>query len=432
MAAAIEILEDFEARRVPLKTCLQDWARMHRFAGAKDRAWLSGLCLDALRKRNSLRWRMGADGPRAMVLGALGFEWAWPVEEIAAAAAEEPHGPGALTETERAQLESPRALEDAPSHVQGDYPDWLEAQMARIFGVAAVEEGAALAARAPVDLRVNLLKATPEKAEKALTPVKAEPSAFIISALRIPAPPPSERAGAVETIPAFGKGWVEVQDLGSQIAALAAGEAAGLQMLDLCAGGGGKTLALASAAGNSGQIYAYDADARRLAPIHDRLRRAGARNIQVRAPTDENPLSNLESRMDFVLVDAPCTGSGVWRRHPDTKWRLKSAQLEARMAEQDQALDQAAAYVKPGGRLAYVTCSLFAEENEDRLAAFRARHVDFAPLDAFAQIAASGVLTEAGRARLQAFRTDEEALRLTPLRMETDGFFIAVLRKRTG
>src|SRR5205085_9238874 len=173
-----------------------------------------------------------------------------------------------------------------------------------------------------VDLRVNTLKTDPARALKALTAFEPQALSELPDAIRIAAPDPSARSGAVEAIPQFSKGWFEVQDLGSQIAASAAGDVKGKQVLDLCAGGGGKTLALAAAMGNTGQIYAYDSDARRLTDTVRRSDRAGVRNLQVRSPLHADALKGLEGRMDVVFIDAPCSGSGSWRRHPDTKWRL--------------------------------------------------------------------------------------------------------------
>ena len=179
------------------------------------------------------------------------------------------------------------------------------------------------------------MKTDPEKGFGALKAVGAQPAGILATAARIPAPPPSEKTSDVTIIPAFSKGWVEVQDLGSQIAAAAAGDIAGKQVLDYCAGGGGKSLALAAMMRNRGQLYAFDADPRRLKPIYERASRAGVRNLQIVNPlTDMEALSALKGRIDVVLVDAPCTGSGVWRRHPDSKWRLTPEQLATRMQEQ--------------------------------------------------------------------------------------------------
>ena len=158
-----------------------------------------------------------------------------------------------------------------------------------------------------------------------------------------------------------------------------------MQVLDFCAGAGGKTLALAAMMANQGQIYATDSDGRRLTPIFERLARSGARNVQVRAPRGaQDVLSDLAGRCDLVLIDAPCTGSGAWRRNPDAKWRMRPGALEQRIKDQNESLENAARFVKPGGRLVYVTCSLLKAENEDRVAAFLERHADFLPLDAAA------------------------------------------------
>ena len=417
LAAAIEVLTEIEARRRPVRLALKTWGEGARYAGAKDRAWVSGLVLDVLRRRRSLAWRMGDDTPRAAVLAAVRFLWGWPVDKVAETAAEAPHGPGPLTPAEAAALEAPRPLDEAPAAVRGDYADWLDASFARVFGEARVEEGAMLAERAPVDLRVNTLKTDPERALKALAPLDARPAGVLPTALRIAAPEATARGGAVEAIPAFSKGWFEVQDLGSQVAASAAGDVRGKQVLDLCAGGGGKTLALAAMMGASGQIYAYDSDARRLTDTIRRGDRAGVRNLQIRSPINPNPLKGLEGKMDVVFIDAPCTGTGSWRRHPDTKWRLTPEALARRTKDQDAVLDHGATFARPGGRLVYVTCSVLPEEDEDRVAAFLARAPGFhvKPVEVPPELAD----------RL----TPEGYLRLTPRSSGTDGFFVAVLEK---
>lgn len=426
ISAAIEILEDFNARRVPLKTAIADWGRNNRYAGAKDRAWISGLCLDVLRKRNTLAKAMGEDAPRALVLAALRFLWATPVEEIAEAAVEKPHGPGALSAAEKAALNA-ADLASAEAH---DFPEWLTPRIERAFGERTGDVMSAFAVRADVDLRINTLKATLEKALGALKSVKGEQVPVLTTAARIAAPDPSQKAPAVTIIPAFNKGWVEVQDLGSQIAAAAAGEVKSAQVLDYCAGGGGKTLALAALMENSGQLYAYDRDARRLKPLYARAKRAGVRNLQILNPaTDKDGLAELEGKMDIVFVDAPCSGSGTWRRHPDTKWRLTEKQLQTRVREQDQVLREAEKFVKPGGRLVWVTCSFLMEENEDRLADFLASMNDFSKASAIEGMCASGLVTDEGRTLLKQCETPDGAVRLTPDKIRADGFFVSVLHK---
>ena len=415
VTAAIEVLTDVETRHKPIRMALKNWGEGARYAGSKDRAYVSGLALDALRRRRSLGWRMGDESPRAAILGVLAYEWGWSLDRLAEAVAEEFHGHGPLTEAERTTLTTPIALTDAPASVQGDYPAWLEASFHRVFGDHAAEEGAALSERAPVDLRVNTLKSDPARALKATSPLNTEALPELETALRIPAPAASERAGSVETIPAFSKGWFEVQDLGSQIAASCAGDVKGAQVLDLCAGGGGKTLALAAAMGNTGQIYAYDSEARRLADTIRRGDRAGVRNMQIRSPVHDDALKGLDSRMDVVFIDAPCSGSGAWRRHPDTKWRLSEETFAKRQADQDAVLDLGAKFVKVGGRMIYVTCSVLAEEDEDRVAAFMARSPGFAVRPATTQFVQH--------------LTPEGYLRLTPRTAGTDGFFVAVLER---
>jgi 16S rRNA (cytosine967-C5)-methyltransferase len=291
----------------------------------------------------------------------------------------------------------------------------MEGPRPGVCGAAGAAAAEALSHRAPIDLRVNTLKSDPARALKALSHFYVEPAGPLATALRVAPPAASNRAAPVETAPEFEKGWFEVQDLGSQIAAACAGDIAHRQVLDFCAGGGGKTLALAAAMANTGQIFAYDSDARRLTDTVRRSRRAGVRNLQVRSPLQPGALSGLEGRMDLVFADAPCTGSGTWRRHPDAKWRLTEAQMMRRMAEQDAVLAGAADYVRPGGRLIYVTCSLFAEENEDRIAAFVAGRPDFV----VEPVAAPGDFS----------LTPEGYLRLTPLSAGTDGFFVATLRR---
>ncbi len=346
-AAAIEVLSDIEARRRPAADAMKDWGLAHRFAGSGDRAAISSLVYDALRKKSSSGWIMGGPSPRAEILGALRQTRGLDVEAIAALFSGEGHAPAKLTEAERARLAA-ADLSGAPAHVVGDFPEWLGAQFEASFGASAAQEGRALAERAPVDLRVNLLKATRDKALRALAHLKPEPTPFSPVGMRI-AMRADGRAPPLASDPAYVKGLVELQDEGSQLAALLAEAKPGMQVLDLCAGAGGKTLALAAAMGNQGQIYAADPDAHRLAPIFARLARSGARNVQVRAPKGRaDVLADLKGRCDLVLIDAPCTGSGAWRRNPDAKWRIRPGALEQRIKDQDETLESAARFRQAG------------------------------------------------------------------------------------
>ena len=418
--AAIGVLEQVETARRPARLALKAWSDTARYAGSGDRAFVAGLVLDALRRRRSAAWRMEQDSPRGTVLGVLALHWNWPTDRIAAAFAEAPHGPGALSAAEATRIAEPRDLAGAPDAVAADLPDWLAPSFERVFGDRVRTEAEALARRAPVDLRVNTLKSDPARALRAAEALGAHPVAGLPLALRIDPPAAAERTPSVESLPEFVKGWMEVQDAGSQVAAACAGDIAGAQVLDFCAGGGGKTLALAAAMGSTGQIYAYDSDARRLADTVRRGERAGIRNLQVRTPLRPDPLKDLVGRMDLVFIDAPCSGSGAWRRHPDTKWRLTPEALARRQADQDAVLDGGALYVRPGGRLIYVTCSVLAEENEDRVAAFLERHPEFSVRPATDDPERLPHLTAEGY------------LRLTPATSDTDGFFVAVLARADG
>ncbi|MBE7219720.1 MAG: RsmB/NOP family class I SAM-dependent RNA methyltransferase [Caulobacteraceae bacterium] len=423
VTAAIEVLTVTEEQRRPVSDVLRDWGRSHRFAGSKDRAAIADLAYDALRVRASAAWIMGSDGPRDLMLGALRRARGMTTEAIAALADGSEHGPQPLSDTERARLDADD-LTAAPSHVRGDYPEWLADDFATVFGDAAAEEGAAMARRAPVDLRVNGLKGDRAKALRSLAhlhPIETPHSPWGLRLVHSQA----ERAPAMAAEPAYAKGLVEVQDEGSQLAVLLAGAAPGQQVLDLCAGGGGKTLALAAVMANKGQIYAADSDGRRLTPIYDRLARADARNVQVRAPRGQaDVLSDLVGRCDLVLVDAPCTGTGTWRRNPDAKWRLRPGALEQRAKAQDEVLAAAVRYLKPGGRLVYVTCSVLRGENEDRVAALLDAQPDLLPVDAGVMASRAGV-PELGA---QASRLGP-GLRLTPRATGTDGFYVAALAK---
>ncbi|MBY0563720.1 MAG: RsmB/NOP family class I SAM-dependent RNA methyltransferase [Hyphomonadaceae bacterium] len=417
--AAIEILTSLETERRPAAEAVKAWMLTHRFAGSKDRAEIGDLVFGALRWQQSSAWRMDADTPRAWVWGALRWGFGRSADWIAASCADDPHAPGPPSESERAALASD-SIANAPAYVRGDYPEWLDASMTRAFGEARAEEGAALAAPAPLDLRANRLKTTRERLIEALgkSPKLKEPPAPTPCApdgVRIPWAQGRNFPWATEQ--SFLKGWFEVQDEGSQLAALLCAVKPGMQVADVCAGGGGKTLALAAAMDNKGQIFAHDVDGARLAPLKERLDRAGVRNVQIRAPMrTKDALSDLRARMDVVLVDAPCTGSGTWRRAPDSKWRLRPNAFARRLAEQRQALALAAPLVKPGGRLVYVTCSVLPEENEDQIAAFLAANPDFKA----APLALAGVPAHARGLALQ----------MTPLRTGCDGFFVAALERR--
>ena len=421
LAAAIDVLDDMEKRHRPVAEALKDWGLSHRFAGAGDRAAIGNIVYDALRRKRSGEWAFGAETARARAFAALMREGGWTPESLNAELTGDRFAPELLGEAEIRHFNS-TAIDRAPAPVAADCPDWCAPLFERVFGAEWPEECAALATRPPLDLRVNVLKADRGKILAALSASGAEAAAIATQGVRIPPIKGDGRHPNVQAEPAFQKGWFEVQDEGSQIVAALAGAGSPRQVLDYCAGAGGKTLALSAALGNHGQIFAYDADKARLAPIFDRLRRSGSRNVQI--VTDEDALGTHRQAMDLVLVDAPCTGSGTWRRRPDAKWRLTDRQLEVRRKEQADILDRAQRYVRPGGMLAYVTCSLFREENGDQVEAFCARNPAFHPLD-HALLWNAVFAGKEDRARID----PKAGVVLTPLQTGTDGFFFAALER---
>ena len=430
LAAAIEVIADIEARRRPASDALKDWGLSHRFAGSGDRAAIAGLVFDGLRRRASSAHVMGEESPRAVMLGMLRLERKLASEAIAALANGARFAPAPLSAGERSRLDH-ADLEGAPAWVIGDYPQWLDPYLSRVFGEERAAEAAALASRAPLDLRVNTLKAERDSAAAALAHLHPTPTPWSPVGLRIVRTAEARNPG-IHAEPAFIKGMVEIQDEGSQLAALLSAAKPGEQVIDLCAGAGGKTLMLAALMKNRGQIYATDLDKRRLAPIHARLDRAGAHNVQVRTPkAKDDTLADIESRADLILIDAPCSGIGTWRRNPDAKWRVRPGALALRLREQAETLDRAAGLVEPGGRIVYVTCSLLAEENDGQVRAFLARRPEFtlvAPAQVIAQ--AMDALSERATAFREAVLLSPEGLLMTPRRTNTDGFYVSVMARR--
>ena len=421
VAAAIEILTQIFTQHRPASEALKDWGKAHRFAGSTDRHAIGTLVYDTLRRRNTAAARMGDGRSRALVLGALREVWAMPADEIENLCTEQ-FGPGVLSKAEHAALNRDMR-EDLPAYIKGDFPEWLMPSLTRVFGERAAEEGAALSLRAPVDLRVNTLKSNPAQLLEAFAKHGAVAGPLSPLCVRLKSPDANTRNINVEVEPSHGLGWFEVQDAASQIAALLSGATVGERVADICAGAGGKTLALAAMMQNKGAISAYDSDKHRLRPIFERMARAGVSNIDV-IPADEAAKLDENDGFDCVLIDAPCSGSGSWRRKPDAKWRLTQMQLQQRLKEQREVLEKAAALVKSGGRLIYITCSVLPEENADQVERFLSGHKNFEIIP-FAMQWASAIGTPAPVSADGSTNT----LLLTPAQHGTDGFFIAVIKK---
>lgn len=383
--AAIEILDLVIAAArsggASADRVVSEWFKTRRFAGSKDRRAVRELVYRAVR----VCGEMPESGRAAMLLLAQD-DPALPGLFDGST-----HGPAPVVQGEAVAL-------------PGIAPGWLEE---RLFSSdIAGEEAAALLGRAPLDIRVNTLKADratiqlPEPGEPTIAP----------QGLRLPTGTPAERWDA------WADGLIEVQDTGSQLACLAVGAAPGETVIDLCAGGGGKTLALAAAMGNRGMLIASDTDRARLSRLEPRAQRAGAaiaRTVLLNPGREAEALAEWRDGADAVLIDAPCSGTGTWRRNPEARWRLTPDRLASYCALQSRLLDIAAGLVRPGGRLIYVTCSLLDEEGQDQIAAFLNRHDGWE---------SAGLFLPAGTPR-------GGGMRLSPERDGTDGFFIARLSR---
>ena len=422
VAGAIDVLADIEARRRPVADALKDWGLAHRFAGSGDRAAIGNIVYDALRMRLSHAFIMDDDSAVALAYAVLLRQWGYSPETLAADFSDDRFAPPVLTEAHIAAFSS-RTLEDAPLHVQGDIPDWVQPSFEANFGDDWLAEAKALATRPTLDLRANTLKASRDKVVKALDRAGAKPARISRNGIRIAAGEGASRLPNITAELSFQKGWFEVQDEGSQIVAELVQPAENHQVLDYCAGGGGKTLAMSAAMNNKGQVHAYDTDRKRLAPIIERLRRAGTRNVQVH--DDARQLEGLKNKLDAVLVDAPCTGTGTWRRRPDTKWRLTQKNLDERIAQQQDALSEASAFVKPGGALLYVTCSILPEENDQQAIRFCEENPEFSIVpaaDQWAKIFGN----DAAKPRAK----DAATVTLSPASTDTDGFFFCRMQRK--
>ena len=419
VAAAIEVLGEVLDRHRPAAEALKDWGKAHRFAGSTDRHVIGTLVYDGLRQRSTAALQAGGETARHIVLGVMRLGWKMEVSDIAALAGED-HGPSPLTGEE--QLALTVSHQSMPSHIAGNFPGWLLPEFESLFGENAIAEGVALSQRAPIDLRVNSLKSDVARVQKALSSFQPMPGPFIASSLRIAAPEAEHKHANVEVEAAHGMGWFEVQDTASQIAAALSGAKPGETIADICAGAGGKTLALAALMQNQGRLVAHDRDRHRLRPIFERMNRAGASCIEVFPADDGAAIAN--QNFDCVVIDAPCSGTGAWRRKPETKWKLTAKTLEQRMNEQRDVLQKGAKLVLRGGRLVYITCSILPQENTGQIAGFLSVHKEFKIIPTGKQWAKS----IGGQAPHSADGSSDTLL-LTPHQHDVDGFFVAVMQR---
>jgi len=360
LAAAMEILDEVVAG-APAERCLTRWARGHRFAGSKDRAAIRDTVFDVLRTRSSSLWCAGGlpESGRALITGHLAMTAPEMLDHING----QGFAPAALSQAEQ---DAVRDLSAASAHVIEDWPEFLMPEVTRSLGPNRADVAQTLRSRAPVDLRVNVHKADRAKAQRALEQagVLTDEILDVPTGLRVTA-----GARSVAGSPAYKNGLVELQDAASQCVAGMVAPEPGMTVLDLCAGGGGKTLAMAAAMKGQGRLLAYDVNPARMRDIPQRAKRAGVR-IEI---ANYEQVEALSGQFDCVLADVPCSGSGAWRRDPDQKWRLSQGRLDEIIVLQRRILDRAARLVRPGGRLVFATCSILRCENEDQAMALLAR-----------------------------------------------------------
>jgi 16S rRNA (cytosine967-C5)-methyltransferase len=467
LQAAIDLLHAIHAGSAPADRATAAFFRNRRYIGAKDRREVLDRAYAVLRRRAALDWWIDRSGQapqdrdRARLIASLALLDGWSPDRIAGSFDGGPYRPEALDDAERhiAKAVAGKKIEtpEQPSDVRNEYPGWITPYLEQRFGDRLDEEMRAAIGTAATDLRVNTLKATREEAIAALAKesVEATPTKLSPVGLRVEGRPP------LATMQVFKDGLIEVQDEGSQLVALLTDAGPGMRVADFCAGAGGKTLAIAAQMQNKGKIVACDVLEGRIERAGVRFTRAGVHNVERRALSSERDqwVKRHAGTFDRVLIDAPCTGTGTWRRNPDAKWKLTPSDLEELAEVQRSILDSAWRLVKPGGRLIYATCSLFGEENEAQVEAFLEAHADFklVPIAdvwraVFGDATSLPVIpaeepgpmrhnrgTEAwhgsrvsGASRLardDSWGVTGATLSLTPAQHGTDGFFAAVLER---
>jgi 16S rRNA (cytosine967-C5)-methyltransferase len=422
LQAAIDILSAMQESPGAGDHALRSYLRGRRYIGSKDRRDITTRVWRVVRQRAALTWRLQTAklDPRRAVLTDSLLHDDLDLEALAQMCSGENYDAASLSGDDRDALIAALARSETgmPAHVAAECPEWLWPYFTDLYGDDAEQELRALSEEAPVDLRVNTLKGDRAAAQAAL-------EAEGLQTERTPWSPLGLRLAGRTTLgnsEAFADGRVEVQDEGSQLASLLVDAQPEHEVLDLCAGGGGKTLAMAAAMGGQGRIVAADTDAGRLNRAKPRLKRAGVYNATIRVldPANTNWLHKRRKSFDRVLVDAPCSGAGAWRRSPDARWSLTPKDLSRYIDIQDRVLAQGGRMTKPGGRLIYVTCSLLRQENEDRVEQFLERHEHFRALSCGDVWKAVLGTRYPGRGKF---------LRLSPRRHGTDGFFVAVLQR---
>lgn len=426
IASAIDLMLRINAAPIPMDNTIRDFMAQRRFIGSKDRTAIVERVYRIMREHARIGWWLEQgkmrDTARNRVLTDLVLNERPTEEEFGIIFCGGKYEAESLNQLEIDYIEflDGKQLNDPamPVAVRCECPDWAAEKLQPLFGDAFEENMAVMIDPAPLDLRVNTVKGTVDEAMESLQKdhVRVARTLYSPIALRATGKP------FMSDSKAFRNGLVEIQDEGSQLIGLITGVKPGMRVLDFCAGGGGKTLVLAAMMNNKGNIVATDNNTRRLEKGKPRFKKAGVHNVELRSLEEEANrkwLRRQKGTMDVVLVDAPCSSSGTWRRNPDLRWNWYGPNLEEIIQMQTDILDKVADKVKAGGRLVYATCSLFREENEDQVAAFLTRHPDYKVLP----------LSEAWEGDKSAIPNEGDFMRLYPKTHQTDGFFAAVLQK---
>ena len=430
--AAITLLDQIfdawrEEKRIPADKLLDHYFKANRYIGSKDRGAVSELVYWSLRHKGNIEWWLNSIqfpyiNGRSLAFAAVLLRGEFDERTLPTMTQDSKFSPKSLSISETAMAGKlagqPITHPGMPPHAKLNYPQWMTPLLEKNFGPAMEAEIEAMAEQAPTDLRVNTLKATREQLIESLREDGFEVEATPTSPLGVR----MKKRGPVFTASSFKKGWFEVQDEGSQMVAILAQPEPGQKVIDFCAGAGGKTLALAAAMHNKGRLMAWDTSEKRLNQIKERLRRAGVDNVQIQVIESESDsfIKRHKGTADRVLVDAPCSGTGTWRRNPDLKWRFTQQDLNEVMAVQERILDSAARLVKPGGRLIYATCSVLKNENDEQVAKLLTKRNDFRVV--CAQKVWSKTCTEGNDQSVS-------YLSVTPHKDGVDGFFAAVLER---
>ena len=422
---AIEILNAIKSAKIPMDNTIRDYLYHKRYIGSKDRKSIVALVYDVTRAHARLGWwldKIGLDdGPRTRAMAYLVLD-GMSTHNLTLRFSGEKYCPEELNEAEKKAVNAIEGQnlthEDMPVAVRCECPIDYQEPLQKIFGDDFESEMIAMLEPAGLDLRVNTIKIDVEQAQNSLKKDNVETVRTTYSPVGLRCVGDKPYMSATK---AFHKGFVEIQDEGSQLIAHVCGVEPSMRVMDFCAGGGGKTLALAAKMQGKGIIFALDNNSRRLEKGRRRYKKADVHNVEVRSLEDEKNrkwLRRQKDAMDVVLVDAPCSSSGTWRRNPDLRWAQYGPSLEEIKQSQADILERVADKVKIGGRLVYATCSLFTEENERQIERFIQNHPEYKILP-IADIWSAGTPCP----------VDGDYLRLTPKTHQTDGFFTAVLQR---